>query len=97
MLSDYKNKFAHSYCRHACGQCEPSCPHDVPVNTIMRYHHYFVAQHREKYAMEKYYALQNRAVSLCSNCAGYCQNACPHNVPIQGLLLQAHYTPSLPE
>ena len=97
MLTEYEQKFAHTYCRHACSQCEPSCPHGVAVNTIMRYHHYFAAQQREKYAIEKYYTLNNPAVPHCSSCSGYCEKACPFSVPIQGLLLQAHQTLALSE
>jgi predicted aldo/keto reductase-like oxidoreductase len=95
MLAEYTDRFAHTYCRHACNQCEPSCPHGVPVNTIMRYHHYFAAQHREKYAMEKYHSLKNHPAACCTSCPGYCEQACPHNVPIQGLLLQADLALSL--
>jgi predicted aldo/keto reductase-like oxidoreductase len=78
------------YCRHACGLCESSCPHHVPVNTIMRYNHYFVAQHREKHAMQKYFGLPTAKADLCLNCEGQCEAACPFNVPIHALLLNAH-------
>jgi aryl-alcohol dehydrogenase-like predicted oxidoreductase len=37
MLADYQSGLGQYYCRHACGQCEGSCPQGVPVNTIMRY------------------------------------------------------------
>ena len=73
------------YCRHACGICETGCPHGVPVNTVMRYNHYFEAQRLEKYAMQKYAALKNRA-EQCTSCSGGCQERCPHDVPIRGLL-----------
>lgn len=78
------------YCRHACGQCESSCPHHVPVNTIMRYNHYFEAQGNEKYAMLKYAQLPGFKANLCESCSGMCQNHCPYGVPIQGLLTMAH-------
>jgi len=78
------------YCRHACGLCEPSCPHHVPVNSIMRYNHYFVAQHREKHAMQKYSGLPTAKADLCLNCEGQCEAACPFNVPIHALLINAH-------
>ena len=41
MLNDYEKDLSHVYCRHACGICEAVCPHNIPVNTIMRYNHYF--------------------------------------------------------
>jgi len=77
------------YCRHACGICETGCPHGVPVNTVMRYNHYFEAQRLEKYAMQKYAVLQNRA-EQCTSCSGGCQDRCPYDVPIRGLLTLAH-------
>ena len=78
------------YCRHACGICEASCPHRVPVNTIMRYNHYFEAQRQEKYAMQKYAALKTSKANLCETCSGICQKNCPYGVPIHGLLTMAH-------
>jgi predicted aldo/keto reductase-like oxidoreductase len=90
MLSDYTSLFGEFYCRHACGECESECPYGVPVNTIMRYHHYFSAQRREKYAMDKYESLTTGKANLCSSCSGHCAHACPHQVPIQGLLMMAH-------
>jgi len=83
------------YCRHACGLCEVSCPHGVPVNTIMRYNHYFVGQGREKTAMTKYAALPTRRADACLTCAGFCEQACPYGVPIQALMVGAHETLTL--
>jgi predicted aldo/keto reductase-like oxidoreductase len=81
------------YCRHACGICESSCPHHVPINTIMRYNHYFEAHGSEKYAMEKYARLSQESLqnaAPCQTCKGQCEQACPYRVPIQGLLVMAH-------
>lgn len=89
-LSAYAEGCAQFYCRHACGICESKCPHQVPVNTIMRYNHYFEAQGREKYAMQKYDALPGAKAEPCFNCSGYCESACPYDVPIHGLLGMAH-------
>jgi len=83
------------YCRHACGVCEPHCPHEVPVNTIMRYDHYFVSQGREKHAMAKYAALKSTTADKCQSCAGYCEFACPYGVPVRALLSTAHHTLTL--
>jgi predicted aldo/keto reductase-like oxidoreductase len=96
MLADYKSGLGRYYCRHACGKCEGSCPQGVPVNTVMRYHHYFTAQRREKYAMEKYSALPGNSADTCSDCGGSdCEKACPYGVPVQGLLVLAHQTLTL--
>ena len=90
VLNDYESKLGKYYCRHACGICESSCPHNVPVNTIMRYNHYFEAQGREKTALLKYSSLQGAKADKCMECSGACEKVCPYNVPVQGLLNIAH-------
>ena len=95
MLAEYTSVFSEFYCRHACGECESQCPRGVPVNTIMRYNHYFLSQRREKYAMLKYASLPTHKADSCSQCNGHCQKACPYNVPIQGLMTLAHQNLSL--
>ena len=89
-LARYKEACGALYCRHACGVCEPDCPRGVPVNTIMRYQHYFAAQGREKEAMLKYARIPGARAEECGNCPGHCERACPYGVPIQGMLLAAH-------
>ncbi len=84
------------YCRHACGVCEPSCPHGVPINTIMRYNQYFAAQRREKEAMRFYAAIPGARADVCADCDAPCEAACPYGVPVQGMLLLAHDTLSMP-
>ena len=91
LLADARTAFGGSYCRHACGLCEPSCPRGVPVNTIMRYEYYFRAKGRQKEAMGLYAALgEARIAGGCADCAGPCEAACPYGVPIQARLLAAH-------
>jgi predicted aldo/keto reductase-like oxidoreductase len=91
-LAAYKATYGEFYCRHACGKCEPQCPYGVPVNTIMRYSHYFVGQGKEKAAMLEYASLPTNKADICSMCEGLCEQACPHGVPVQGLLMLAHRT-----
>ena len=88
-LTAYREGCGELYCRHACGVCEPQCPHGVPVNTIMRYFRYFAAQGREKEAMLNYAAIPGVKSDVCRSCPGLCESACPHNVPVQGMLLLA--------
>lgn len=95
-LELYRRGCSQLYCRHACGLCEPACPQQVPVNTIMRYHYYFSTQGREKEAMTLYHLLPKKKADVCRECVGYCENACPYGVPIQGLLILAHHTLTLP-
>jgi predicted aldo/keto reductase-like oxidoreductase len=96
-LAAYREGCADLYCRHACGICEPNCPRGVPVNTIMRYQHYFVAQGREREAMGNYAAVPGVNAKGCSQCQGFCESACPHGVPIQGMLCLAHEMLSMPK
>jgi len=90
-----KDNFGDVYCRHACNICEDKCPYKVPINRIMRYNHYFIAQSREKYAIEKYNSLQGSNAKNCMDCKGYCEEACPYSVKIQALLAVAHSNLSL--
>jgi aryl-alcohol dehydrogenase-like predicted oxidoreductase len=94
-LALYEAGMGQFYCRHACGICEAKCPSRVPVNTIMRYNHYFKAQGREKSAMLKYAALSGSQANVCGACSGHCEEACPYGVPIQGQLWLAHQTLTL--
>jgi len=91
-LDAYREGCGNLYCRHACGICEPSCPHGVPINTIMRYQQYFAGQGREKEAMELDAAIPGIRADACFDCPGPCEKACPYGVPVQGMLLVAHET-----
>jgi predicted aldo/keto reductase-like oxidoreductase len=95
-LEAYKQGCGSLYCRHACGLCEPSCPHGVPVNTILRYQQYFAGQRREKEAMGYYAAIPGARADVCRDCTAPCEAACPYGVPVQGMLLLAHDTLTLP-
>jgi len=86
LLDHYRNALGRYYCRHACGLCESSCPGKIPINTIMRYNHYFMAQDRQKYAIEKFYGLPGRSLDKCRNCEGFCERNCPYGVSIRDLL-----------
>jgi len=95
IINSLGETFGYLYCRHACGICESSCPHKVPINTIMRYNQYFMAQAREKYAIRKYYELSGAKSDICQNCEGFCESACPYGVSIHALLTVAHNNLSL--
>jgi predicted aldo/keto reductase-like oxidoreductase len=91
-LDAYREGCADLYCRHACGVCETACPSGVPVNTIMRYEHYFMGQGRQKEAIGLYAGIPGARADVCGDCPGHCEARCPHGVPIQGMLLAAHDT-----
>jgi aryl-alcohol dehydrogenase-like predicted oxidoreductase len=90
MLADYRETYGDQICRIGCTTCASACPKGVPVNSIMRYEYYFQTQRREKSAMAEYAALGQRNAELCEDCPGYCEQACPHGVPIQGKIALAH-------
>ncbi|OGD10838.1 MAG: hypothetical protein A2Y86_03645, partial [Candidatus Aminicenantes bacterium RBG_13_62_12] len=90
LLEAYAQDCGRLYCRHACGECESRCPAGVPVNTIMRYSRYFDSPGGEKYALEKYAGLKTAKPDACRGCPGWCEQACPYQVPIRGLLAAAH-------
>jgi len=94
-IESMRDTYGPIYCRHACGICESSCPAGVPVNTIMRYNHYFTAQAREKYAISQYMGLGRPDAGNCRGCKGFCEAVCPYGVPIHSLLLDAHKNLSL--
>jgi len=77
------------YCRHSCGICEVSCPHGVPVNTIMHYNYYFQVKGEEKYAMNLYREMEGSRPDVCINCEGFCEKACPYGVLTRPLLMMA--------
>jgi len=89
-LATYRQGCGGLYCRHACGLCEPACPHGVPVNTIMRYQQYFLSQGREKEAMALYAGIPGARADVCRSCRGACETGCPHGLPVQGMLIVAH-------
>jgi predicted aldo/keto reductase-like oxidoreductase len=94
-LDDYRLAYGDQYCRHGCRECVSSCPHRLPVSTIMRYAYYFQLQGREKLAMQKYADLAGRDASLCFSCPAPCADACPHGVSITANLITAHSLLSL--
>jgi predicted aldo/keto reductase-like oxidoreductase len=90
LLDAYAENFGSFYCRHACGECESACPRRVPVNTVMRFQHYYGAQGREDHARAEYAGLAAAKADQCADCSGPCEAACPHGVPVRGLLALTH-------
>lgn len=88
-LNGYAYGSGNLYCRHGCGICESSCPENIPVNTIMRYNHYFETNESEKFAMEKFAGLSGLDQEACLKCSGICEMSCPFDVPVKGLLILA--------
>ena len=89
-VNDFMIIFSKIHCRIGCNTCESVCPHQVPVNTILRYNYYFTAKGEEKSAMQKYKDLPGGKPDACMDCEGYCEKACPYGVLTRPLLAMAH-------
>jgi predicted aldo/keto reductase-like oxidoreductase len=91
ILDQYVKNFGALHCHIGCGICESECPHNVPVNTILRYNYYFTNKQQEKYAMQKYSELPGGKPDVCLTCEGFCEKACPYGVLTRPLLAMAHH------
>ena len=89
-VNDFRTLFSKIYCRIGCNTCESECPHQVPINTILRYNYYFSAKGDEKSAMQKYKDLPGGKPDACIGCEGFCEKACPYGVLTRPLLAMAH-------
>jgi len=89
LLSDFRESLGFMNCRIGCNLCEKSCPHHVPVNTIMRYYYYSQVLKEKELASGYYSELQGPKASACKNCKGLCEKTCPHNIAIKDLLSDA--------
>lgn len=90
VLRKYKETFGHITCKIGCNECESACPHQLPVNKIMRYNYYFSVKQQEKRAMTKFARLQSKKPSeVCATCEGHCEKACPYGVETRSLLAAA--------
>lgn len=90
VLGEFKEKLGFLHCKIGCNACESSCPHKVPINTIMRYNYYFTGRKQEKYAIEQFRKLTDSRTELCADCEGFCESACPYGVAARPLISIAH-------
>ncbi len=97
LLDHYIEKFGYLNCRIGCNLCDNSCPHKVPVNTILRYNYYFQKKGDQKHAMGLYKNLKSARPEFCASCPGYCEDACPYGVAAKGLLALAHENLNFPD
>jgi hypothetical protein len=90
-LDDYGMLIDRDYCRPGCDGCTGSCPHDVPIHDVLRYHLYFDSYGREKYALGRYAALpEGRNAEGCADCAAPCVGACPFGLAVKDKMVRAH-------
>jgi hypothetical protein len=90
LLEKYDRLVARTYCRPGCGACLAECPHDVPIDDVLRYRMYFEGYGREKEAMRLYAALDSgRRAEGCASCDAPCAKACPFEIPIRERMTEA--------
>jgi len=87
-LERYDQLVAGDYCQPHCGLCLDSCPHDLPINDVLRYRMYAKDYGWAEEGTSRYAALA-RDASLCVACPAPCRSACPHGVPIRDAMLDA--------
>lgn len=87
VLEGYHNHLGKYHCRIGCNDCEGACPHNLPVNRILRYNYYFSAKKQEKRSMHKFAQLKTKKpLEVCGHCEGYCEKACKYDVQTRQLL-----------
>ncbi len=90
LLSRYRKTYGHLNCRIGCNMCERACPHNMPVNYIMRYNYYYSVKGRQREAMQNFAGLPGkRPHEVCGSCPGYCEQACPYGVETRAMLAMA--------
>jgi predicted aldo/keto reductase-like oxidoreductase len=88
-LEQYDRLVAGDYCQPHCGKCLDSCPHDLPINDVLRYRMYAKDYDWAEEGRSRYAGLAKDA-SLCVTCPAPCAGKCPHGVPIRDAMLDAH-------
>jgi predicted aldo/keto reductase-like oxidoreductase len=90
LLEIYAQMTDMSYCRHACNDCEGSCPYDVPIADVLRTRMYATDYGDFSFARDEYQALAGSA-SACLSCDGSpCKDACTYEIPIADLCGPTH-------
>jgi hypothetical protein len=90
ILDRYAQLYSKEYCRTGCGECEASCPKGVEIASVMRYRMYFRDYGMEKRAMQSYASLKKNAADCITCSEPSCIGKCPHDLPVQDLLCDAH-------
>ncbi len=90
LLEQYAQLTDMSYCRHACNDCEGSCPYGVPIADVLRTRMYATDYGDFSFARAEYKQLGD-AASACLSCDGApCRDACTHSIPIADLCGPTH-------
>jgi aryl-alcohol dehydrogenase-like predicted oxidoreductase len=94
ILEKYDRLIAGTHCFPHCGACLDRCPAGLPINDVLRHRMYFEDYGWEKEGLRRYAAL-DRGAEACVGCSAPCASACPHGVPVQERMLEAHRLLSL--
>jgi predicted aldo/keto reductase-like oxidoreductase len=90
LLKQYAQLTDMTYCRHACNDCEGSCPFGVQIADVLRTRMYATDYGDFSFAKEEYKMLDNGAAA-CLRCDGApCRDACTHEIPIADLCGPTH-------
>lgn len=91
IIAAYQQAVTKEYCRISCSACLSACPHGVAINDILRIAMYYQDYRMEGEALRYYGELEEeRKPVFCSECPGYCNQACPYQLAVKEKLLQAH-------
>ena len=89
ILEEYAAEFSTQVCRYS-GACLPACPEGVRIADILRFSMYFHEYGQERRGLESYARLvEAERAAHCLHCAGYCEQACAYDLPIQSLMVRA--------
>lgn len=90
LLEQYARLTDLSYCRHACNDCEGSCPYGVPIADVLRTRMYATDYKDLAFAKSEYMQL-GAGASPCLTCDGSpCQDACTHGLNIAKMCGPTH-------
>lgn len=90
LLREYAHLNGTTYCKHACNECEGSCPYGVPIADVLRTRMYATDYKDVGFARAEYAMLAGDA-SPCLSCSGEpCAGACPHDLNIAELCAPTH-------
>jgi predicted aldo/keto reductase-like oxidoreductase len=90
LLQQYAWMTDSSYCRHACNDCEGSCPYGVAISDVLRTRMYATDYGDVEFAKAEY-RLAGSPAEACLSCDGQpCKDACTYDLPIAKLCGPTH-------
>ena len=90
LLEQYARMTDLTYCRHACNDCEGSCPYGVDIADVLRTRMYAVDYGNLPFAKTEYEQITTNA-NPCLSCDGKpCQDACSHGISISSYCGPTH-------